>query len=128
MEVFRTLAVSDAHPDAESVYQRVRSRVTGISRDTVYRTLATLESKGLIRKAAALGGSARYDANMANHHHFVCTACGLIKDFSSKVLDDLPIPKTVESFGRIDAAQVQVRGVCVSCAKRKPKKRRRSPK
>ena len=33
-EIFREVAGSDEHPDAETVYQRVRKRVTGISRDT----------------------------------------------------------------------------------------------
>ncbi len=126
-EIFREVAGSDEHPDAETVYQRVRKRVTGISRDTVYRTLATLESEGLLRRTEVLGGPARYDANTERHHHFVCARCGLVKDFCSEALDDLPIPKAVESFGRIEAAQVQVRGVCSSCVNRKPKARRRSP-
>jgi Fur family peroxide stress response transcriptional regulator len=126
-EVFREVAGSAEHPDAETVFQRVRRRVTGISRDTVYRTLATLEREGVIRRTEVLGGPARYDANTERHHHFVCTRCGLVKDFSSEALDDLPIPKAVEAFGRIEAAQVQVRGVCSSCAKRKTTGRRRSP-
>jgi Fur family transcriptional regulator, peroxide stress response regulator len=126
-EIFREVAGSEEHPDAEAVYQRVRRRVTGISRDTVYRTLATLESEGLIRRAGILGGAARYDANADRHHHFVCKVCGRVKDFSSAALDDLPIPKTVEAFGRIEGAQVQVRGVCVVCARSKSKGRRRLP-
>jgi Fur family peroxide stress response transcriptional regulator len=126
-EIFREVAASDEHPDAETVYQRVQQRVTGISRDTVYRTLATLESKGLIRRTEVLGGPVRYDANTERHHHFVCTRCGLMKDFCSEALDDLPIPKAVEAFGRIEAAQVQVRGVCLSCASKKTKTRRSSP-
>jgi Fur family peroxide stress response transcriptional regulator len=126
-EVFRELAASDEHPDAEMIYQRVRKRVTGISRDTVYRTLATLEGEGLIRRTGALSGPARYDANTDRHHHFVCKVCGSIKDFRSQALDDLPIPRSVKAFGRIEAVQVQVRGVCVSCARRKTRARRRSP-
>ena len=39
-EIFREAAGSDEHLDAEMIYQRVRKRVTGISRDTVYRTVA----------------------------------------------------------------------------------------
>jgi len=126
-EIFREVAGSDEHPDAETVYQRVCKRVTGISRDTVYRTLSSMEAQGLIRRTDVLGGPARYDANTERHHHFVCTRCGLMKDFCSAALDDMPIPKAVEAFGRIEAAQVQVRGVCSSCASRKPKARRRSP-
>jgi len=127
VEIFRELAASDEHPDAETVYQRVRKRVTGISHDTVYRTLATLQTEGLIRRTEVLGGPARYDANTKRHHHFLCTSCGLVKDFYSEALDDLPIPKSVKAFGRIEATQVQVRGVCVACASRKTKDRRRPP-
>jgi len=47
-EIFRELAAGTEHPDAETVYQRVCKRVPSISRDTVYRTLSTLETKGLI--------------------------------------------------------------------------------
>ena len=116
MEIFRELAGSEEHPDAETVYQNVRQRVPAISRDTVYRTLATLEDHGLIRKAEALSGSTRFDANTDRHHHFICTVCGAIKDFRSQALDDLPIPNSVRSFGSIESAQVQVRGVCSVCA------------
>jgi Fur family peroxide stress response transcriptional regulator len=34
MEIFRELAGSEAHPDAEAVYQNVRQRVPAISRDS----------------------------------------------------------------------------------------------
>ncbi len=119
MEIFRELAGSEAHPDAEAVYQSVRQRVPAISRDTVYRTLGTLEEHGLIRKAEALSGSTRFDANTERHHHFICTVCGTIKDFHSQTLNDLPIPDSVKSYGSIESAQVQVRGVCSACAGRK---------
>jgi Fur family peroxide stress response transcriptional regulator len=122
-EIFREAAGSDEHLEAEMIYQRVRKRVTGISRDTVYRTLAMLESEGLIRKAEVLGGSARFDANLDQHHHFVCTVCGAVKDFRSKALDDLPIPDAVKALGNVDSAQVHVRGVCAACMDRKAKGR-----
>jgi Fur family peroxide stress response transcriptional regulator len=124
-EVFRELAGSDEHPDAETVYQRVRRRVPAISRDTVYRTLATLVAEGLIRPAAIPGGPSRYDANLARHHHFVCTVCGKVQDFRCEAMDALPIPPSVRALGRIESAQVHVRGVCLSCAKSDPKRRRR---
>jgi len=121
-EIFREVVGSESHPDAETVYQAVRSRIRSISRDTVYRTLAALEGEGFIRRAGALDGAARYDANTERHHHFVCTVCGAIKDFSSAVLDDLPIPESVQSFGRVESSQVQVRGVCSACEERQGEK------
>jgi len=123
MEIVRELAASAEHPDAETVYQAVCGRVPSISRDTVYRTLATLEVEGLIRKVSPLVESARYDANTERHHHFICTVCGLVRDFYSEDLDDLPIPPAVKTFGEIESAQVEVRGICSACAQRKGKTR-----
>ncbi|MDI6448568.1 Fur family transcriptional regulator [Anaerobaca lacustris] len=119
MEVFRELAGTDDHPDAETIYQNVRRRVPAISRDTVYRTLATLEEQGLVHKAEILSGRGRYDANMDHHHHFVCTECGRVHDFYSQALDDLPIPRSVTAIGRVESTQVQLRGICAGCAKSK---------
>ncbi len=119
MEVFRELAGADDHPDAETIYQNVSRRVPAISRDTVYRTLATLEEQGLVRKAEILASKGRYDANMDRHHHFVCTECGLVRDFYSETLDDLPLPKSVKTLGRVESAHVQLRGICSTCARGK---------
>lgn len=125
--IFRELAASTEHPDAETIYQRVSERVPSISRDTVYRTLSTLETEGLVRKVEPLFESARYDANLDRHHHFVCAVCGMVTDFYSEALDRLPIPKSLESVGVIDSAQVQVRGTCSTCMNRKRKRQRHRP-
>lgn len=116
-EVFLALAADEAHPDAETIYRRVRQRVPTISRDTVYRTLAMLEEQGLVRRAEIVSDRGRYDANVERHHHFVCTACGRVHDVYSQSLNDLPIPPSVASIGRVESAQVQLRGVCARCAK-----------
>ena len=119
VEIFRELAATDEHPEAETVYRRVSERVPTISRDTVYRTLATLEEHGLVSRVEVLGGPARYDADTEPHHHFVCTRCGAVKDFRSRALDDLPVPRSVKAIGRVTSTHVQVRGVCSECLGRK---------
>jgi len=118
-EVFRELAASNEHPDAETVYQGVRRRIPSISRDTVYRTLATLEAEGLVRKAETYTGSVRYDANTKPHHHFVCVQCGQVQDFYSEALNRLPMPRSVAALGTVESAHVQVRGICATCRGRK---------
>lgn len=122
LEIFRELAGSEEHPDAETIYQRIRKRLPTISRDTVYRTLAMLEEAGLIRKAGPLSGATRYDANTDQHHHFICTQCGKVSDFYSEAFDQLPIPRSVKAMGRIQWAQVQVKGICRACAEGKVKR------
>jgi Fur family peroxide stress response transcriptional regulator len=119
MEVFRELAGTEDHPDAETISQNVSKRIPAISRDTVYRTLATLEDHGLVRKAEMLSGRARYDANIDRHHHFVCNKCGRITDFYSDALDEFELPKSVAALGRVESSHVQLRGTCVNCARGK---------
>ena len=115
-EVFRELAATTEHPDAETIYRQVRRRIPAISRDTVYRTLSALEERGLVRKAEILFSRGRYDANMEHHHHFVCTMCGLVCDFCSDELNDLPVPASVSSMGSVESSHVQLRGICSACA------------
>lgn len=117
MEIFRELAGVEDHPDAETIYRKVSRRIPAISRDTVYRTLSTLQQHGLVRKAEMLSGKARYDANVDRHHHFVCNECGRIYDFYSDALDDLPVPKSVAKLGRVESSHVQLCGICLCCAR-----------
>jgi len=124
-EIFRELASTGEHPDAERLYQRVRERIPAISRDTVYRTLSSLEDKGLLSKVGVRSGRTRYDANADRHHHFVCIHCGRIEDFYSEALDDLPVPKAAASLGSVLSTHVQLRGVCSTCARRGTRQTRR---
>ena len=115
LEIVRVIAADVTHPDVETVYRGVRERVPTISLDTVYRTLATLEERGLIARVLFTPGPARYDANAARHHHFVCTRCGLIRDVGDADLDAIRPTAEVARIGRSDAVSVQFRGVCAAC-------------
>lgn len=117
IEIFREVASSREHPDAETVFRAVRARVPTISLDTVYRTLWTMHDLGILATLGPRRGSVRFDANLRRHHHFVCGRCGLAQDFESAEFDALPIPANVLKFGRVDSAQVEVRGVCRRCAR-----------
>jgi len=123
-EIFRELVGTTEHPDAETLYRRVRQRIPAISLDTVYRTLKLLEDKGIIARVRSMGDRARFDANTDRHHHFVCCECGIIGDFYSDVLDRFPVPREVAEIGCVDGVYVELRGRCRKCQleaqKRKP--------
>jgi Fur family peroxide stress response transcriptional regulator len=116
LEVFRELARTGDHPDAEAVYQRVRKRLPTVSLDTVYRTLWLLNDLGLITTLGPARQRTRFDANLTRHHHFVCVRCGLTRDFYSQELDDLQFPQAAQALGQIEMTLVEVRGVCRKCA------------
>jgi len=120
MEIFREVAASTAHPDAEAVYQGVRSRIPSVSLDTVYRTLWLLNDMGLLTTLGQRRESVRFDANLSPHHHYVCESCGLTRDFESQELDALRIPSGVQGFGSVSATRVEVRGLCAACSSSSP--------
>ena len=115
MEIFRELAATGEHPDAEAIFRRVRRRLPAISLDTVYRTLRTMEDKGLISRVPSMKDRARFDANLDHHHHFVCTVCGRICDFYSAALDGFVPPSAVRAMGAVDSVHVELRGRCRNC-------------
>lgn len=124
LEVFREVARTGDHPDAETIHKRVRKRMPSVSLDTIYRTLWLLNDIGLITTLGPSRERTRFDANLTRHHHFVCNGCGLTRDFYSKELDDLDIPSSAKEIGRIEMTFVEVRGICRGCADKKgrPKK------
>jgi Fur family transcriptional regulator, peroxide stress response regulator len=117
-EIFTEVAGSEEHPDAETIFERVRRRVPAISLDTVYRTLSTLEKLGVISRVYLTCDRARFDANTRPHHHFICEECGLIRDFVLPEVDNLHLPDEVQSWGPIRSIHLELRSVCRECADR----------
>jgi len=122
MEIFREVAQTGDHPDAEKVYKGVRGRVRTVSLDTVYRALWLLNNLGLITTLGTARERTRFDANLSRHHHFVCVRCGLTRDFYSDELGELKLPEAVNALGLVEATHVEVRGICLKCATKKEAK------
>jgi Fur family peroxide stress response transcriptional regulator len=135
--IFKAVASSLEHPSAEAVHRAVQATTPTVSLDTVYRTLWLLTDLGLLSTLGLRQESVRFDANVENHHHYICTRCGLVRDFESDDLGALKIPDTVNHFGQVVSTHVEVRGICDRCAKESsaalsskahesPRKRKRS--
>lgn len=122
IEIFREVAQTGDHPDAEAVFARVRKRLPTVSLDTVYRTLWLLSDLELITVMGARRERTRFDANLERHHHFVCEQCGFTRDFTSSELDRINLPDTLKELGILKNTHVEVRGICHSCAEGKNKK------
>ena len=122
LEIFREVAKTGDHPDAETVCRGVRERIPTVSLDTVYRALWLLEELGLIATLGPPRERARFDANLSRHHHFVCVRCGLIRDFYSDPFDELRLPDSVNAYGQVETMHVEVRGICLKCSAKKQAK------
>lgn len=124
LEIFRALAGTEEHPDAETVFRAARRRVPTVSLDTVYRTLWRLHDLGLVTTLGPRRDGVRFDANLDPHHHFACVRCGRVRDFVSAALDALRLPSAVTRLGRVLGAHVEVRGLCERCRRSPPPRRR----
>jgi Fur family peroxide stress response transcriptional regulator len=113
--ITRALLRHTNHPTADQIYQYIRTRVPGLSRPTVYRTLETLVRIGVARKVCHPGAAARYDAKTQRHHHLVCLQCGKMVDLEDASLDTIPLP--VPGYLGFDIADysIQFRGMCRDC-------------
>lgn len=115
MEIFKEIVSAEDHPDAEVIYTRVRNRLPSLSLDTVYRTLWLYKDLGLITTLPLSRERTRFDANLDQHHHFVCSECGLTKDFYAEHLDDLELPDSFGEIGQPASIHIEVHGICRDC-------------
>jgi Fur family peroxide stress response transcriptional regulator len=117
LEIFREVAASAEHPDVDTVFRAVQARMPTVSQDTVYRTLWLLHDLGLATTLGPQRDGVRFDANLDQHHHYVCVRCGLVRDFESVDLNALRLPESLKQIGSIVDAHVEVRGLCALCQK-----------
>ena len=68
------------HPSADKVWAKVKEAFPSVSRASVYNTLNLFVAKGLIRRLVLSGGGVVFDANVADHHHFIDQHSGRIHD------------------------------------------------
>ncbi|MDF1545841.1 MAG: Fur family transcriptional regulator [bacterium] len=117
-EIFRALLKHTDHPTTEGVFQQVRKHLKTISLDTVYRTIATFEEHGLIRRVHQIDNATRFDVNISNHHHLVCSRCNKIEDFYWPDFDRMKLPKSTSHWSGIEVKHVVVNGLCSTCKKK----------
>lgn len=104
------------HPTAQAVYERVRRRLPGISRGTVYRNLSKLQQERQVRTLRFADGPVHYDGMLANHDHFVCERCENIRDLETVAGRRDQRRELREAGYTVDRQSVTYYGLCPACA------------
>lgn len=89
---------------------------------TIYRTVKTLKSRGIIRQIDLRHNHAHYElAASDDHHHLICTECGRIEDIAGCEIDRLytTILRAAHEFSQIRQHSLEFFGVCASCGKKR---------
>jgi len=87
--IVRTAFATHEHFTAEELLARCRRRAPDVSRATVYRTLAVLETAGFVEGLDTGDGGRRFEHVLGHEHHdhMVCTGCGRILEFRDDALE-----------------------------------------
>ncbi len=111
--LFRLLHGNEMHPTAETLYEVAVAEMPGISLRTVYQTLTDLAAMGELQQIQ-LGGAARFDPNVDDHHHSVCTTCGEVRDVYVPDAGAISVAG-LDGFS-VHAARIVFSGRCPQCA------------
>jgi Fe2+ or Zn2+ uptake regulation protein len=118
--IFSLLHNNQTHPTAESLYGVASAQMPGISLRTVYQTLNELAEMGELQLIDLGEGGTRFDPNVDDHHHAVCSVCGKIRDVHVKGASSLK-PNDANDFV-ISEVGVVFKGQCSDCESRNSKR------
>jgi len=112
------LRSTDTHPTAADLFEGLRGEFPRLSLGTVYRNLEVLVCEGTVEQVPSQSGVMRYDGNPQPHHHFVCDACGDIRDLDIQLPSALTTRLQRRYKLRADRVRVDFFGLCETCSDR----------
>jgi len=80
LQILQNLKGRKDHPSARALYTALKKKMPTLSRTTVYNTLATLATTGLVSCVNMPGHETRYECADGQHCHFLCSSCGRLID------------------------------------------------
>jgi Fur family peroxide stress response transcriptional regulator len=123
LAIIKALLTSAEHPRADTVCEIVRREHPHISLATVHRTLETLCEIGEARKVTTLHDSARYDGNLAPHHHVVCVKCRRVRDIEIPELEQVLQGRAAIGDFKVLGSSLEIQALCSDCTE--PRRARR---
>jgi Fur family peroxide stress response transcriptional regulator len=117
VELVRLIAVSEGHPSAAQLYQKIKVRFPTMSHATVYKTLSLLKELGQVLEID-LRDDSHYDGNRPDPHpHLICLRCNKIVDGELE-LDLTSVRRLEKTSGfKIIRPQISFYGLCPDCKK-----------
>ncbi|MCZ6554891.1 MAG: Fur family transcriptional regulator [Candidatus Dadabacteria bacterium] len=116
MVIFRILSESKQHVTVDQVYKRARVEYPMLSPATVYRNMEQMVETGLLTHLELSGASMRYDTNLDEHHHFVCSKCGRVTDvYLDNINYSLDESRSALGKAQINSLDLHLQGTCGEC-------------
>ena len=104
-----------AHVTGEEIVREVQSRMPGINKSTVYRTLDLLEGLGTVVKSQQNDRAVYHHAEEGHHHHLVCRKCGKTVSCDEDIFR--PVERAAAKYGfNVNFNHSIIDGVCEKCS------------
>ena len=105
------------HLDATQIVQKLYEKTIIISPATVYRILASFESKLIISKHNFRNEQAIYELNIENSHHdhLICLKCGGVMEFNNQQIEDLQQIIAKNKNFQLVSHSLNIYGYCNLC-------------
>jgi Fur family ferric uptake transcriptional regulator len=116
--VLEILERSDAHLDAETIWQIARKRDPSLNLATVYRTLAVLKEIGLVEQryfARAHKRELYETVRKPEHYHFTCLGCGQVIEFETARISQARHELKEDRNLHLTHTCVCFEGYCLTC-------------
>ena len=118
LAVYEVLSRTKAHPNAETIYNKLQPNYPTMSLATVYKTLDILSEIGLVQVLNVGEDSFRYVAETMSHPHIRCVSCNRVDDVFD-VQDEALIKSVTEKSGyHLTGRQLYFFGRCPECQKK----------
>jgi len=116
LALLRLLAVSEGHPNAAQLYERLRAQFPTVSLATIYKTLTLLKEEGEVLEID-LHADSHYDGNKPYPHpHLICTRCKQIIDGDEVGALHALNQEIAEKYDfQVAQSQLVFYGVCRAC-------------
>jgi Fur family ferric uptake transcriptional regulator len=109
---------ADAHLTAENIISQVQSRMPGVNKSTIYRTLDILEEAGCVYKSELSDRAIYHHAEDGHHHHLICRRCGQTVECQQDLF--APVERSLrDKYGFSARFQhMVINGLCEKCRSR----------
>jgi Fur family ferric uptake transcriptional regulator len=113
--IAQVLDMAKDHPAVEELHARAHAQDSKISLATVYRTVKTLESCGILEKVEFGDGRARYEAaGRAHHDHLIDVDTGKVIEFVDPEIEALQDKIATKLGYRLTGHRLELFGVKVT--------------
>lgn len=113
--ILQYLMESLDHPTADDIFRALSPQYPSLSVATVYNNLKVFIDAGLVRELTYGDDSSRFDADLSDHYHAICTKCGAMVDFEHPPIKEVEEAAATATGFRVYGHRMEVYGLCPTC-------------